>query len=806
MSSLSFGKISVSNGKPKYRSRINVGGTTATTFDFGNNQIVSCVPLMPGDKLSKITISHNIRMSPLVAPTIGKCNVKFDAFFVPNRLAFEGFEQFMNSEPWYNAGGAVTPALPFLTNVDLVNAFTGWTGFREDYTLLDRHGRGVPVVDPYPTSIGNNEVVYYDGKNGALLPVHTNTIDTSMITTPFTEIVGICKGFDTKTGKPKGFLRVHKSTNGGYATVELSEDEYLDYSNGARYDGEDYDVVSLVSMPSSTSGSTQNFVILPWQVKGYQFTNGSGETERLTSNIHYVLFRFTRLGKKVYSNLLAMGYAINFCCPNVTSDLEVNAQASPYKFLTGWDSQASVSCQGNGFSSDKINPTDSHTTDIWVLKYDGSTYNDYIDNTVMNALKINGFLRVFIDYLAPTQFLRSYLTLLEHITHENGFVWTGASLRHLRHFLTASYSQDYFTSAWQAPNAPVLGQGNVGANVANQNTLTSGIQVFETFSSETQNGPVNAGNGTNIIGSTNDGNKLRLSSSNYTISQVALDALRALTKWRRLNNVAGVRWIDKQLARFGVRPSDARVDRAEFLGTKSSEFDISLITSTADTTTANLGDYAAHGESRNSLTIDGIDEVTEWGHLYIVLRLLPKAMYFQGRSRDNKVMKSTDWYVPEFDEIDSMTAIAQDELYCDNKAGLMLGMTRSFYSPDSVFGYTRTYPHLKLGRDNVLGDFRLQSRGKYTTMSYLLCREIPDLAYNYTSQRSLINDNEFNIASDATQYDRIFQAFDGEYDHFFMFSQIDINVSRCIKSITDFTMDNDDDSQTRKLSLYGTQV
>lgn len=80
-----LGKITVSNGLQKKATKMNLGGTHITSMDFGRMQVLHSSLLMPKDKVS-LDIAHNIRLSPLCAPTIGNCKLKTKAFFIPARV------------------------------------------------------------------------------------------------------------------------------------------------------------------------------------------------------------------------------------------------------------------------------------------------------------------------------------------------------------------------------------------------------------------------------------------------------------------------------------------------------------------------------------------------------------------------------------------------------------------------------------------------------------------------------------------------------------------------------------------------
>ena len=131
MGSLNIGKIAISNALPKRKCKVNLGGQVITTFDFCHNKIMFGRELVPSDELHSVKISHNIRMSPMAAPTIGKARLQFKEFFVPARLAYKGFDKFMEGRVNHPSIGInSTPQLPKTRNDLLSAAFMCSHGIR----------------------------------------------------------------------------------------------------------------------------------------------------------------------------------------------------------------------------------------------------------------------------------------------------------------------------------------------------------------------------------------------------------------------------------------------------------------------------------------------------------------------------------------------------------------------------------------------------------------------------------------------------------------------------------------------------
>lgn len=104
------------------------------TCDMGKLVPVNVVECLPGDSM-EVSSAALVRVSPLVAPVMHPVVVRFHHWFVPHRLVWEGWEDFITGGPDGLGGGA--GAYPTLT--------AGGTGFGAK-SLLDY--MGVPPAAP----------------------------------------------------------------------------------------------------------------------------------------------------------------------------------------------------------------------------------------------------------------------------------------------------------------------------------------------------------------------------------------------------------------------------------------------------------------------------------------------------------------------------------------------------------------------------------------------------------------------------------------------------------------------------------
>lgn len=794
---MGIGKITVSNGLQKKATKMNIGGTHITSMDFGRLQVLHCSLLQPKDKV-KLDIRHNIRLSPLVAPTIGNCKLKTKAFFVPSRVAWSGWESFISETPWSVTGGTVTPFLPKVSNDTFAGVFNAAVSFS---TANSEVRAGYPQPRPFGTEEGIGK------KYSTNLPWLSETdIRVNVrapyydISRPLGEIVGITDGLETGTNKLKHFVPFdHLELHGALGSYDYPIYDWDNVQTSVPLDGFDY-----ITLPCWAGGSTDSR--LHYGVYGYNYQNtlqtGNNDWK---NKCHYFVCRFTRYGKGLYNLFLSLGYKINF------QSLMCNS-ANGFAFShTGLGSTHAWVSSAKPSSSSFVPSTGTSATCF----DDKSLYGYHtiansltsIDHTLFNAMPIYSFMRIYLDYFAPTQFYSMYERVIDWYQKANNYQIHWSDLYTLAELLYSNYDKDIFTSAWQEPNSPL----HVGSSLINPfSTRTYSVVdnngqpadiVHPDRSSGHMDVVLNNAKSSGVIAGSYGTNQI-----SSPISDLAIRLVRAMTKYSRINNVFGYRAVDRFLGKYGIRPNDERINRAEMIGGSRSEFDVNLVMSQADTTTANLGDFVGHGESVDVSSL-GSYSATEWGYLFIVAWITPKAMYYQGRNRMTLYTEASDFHDPIIDDLDAMQSIRYDELVADSKFVEELAHATN-YKPSNVFGYTRMWHECKHGSDLVTGDFYIDSCGKYSNQSFHLGRQLPSVGdQNQWVGNFLQNDENFNLCRDAYQYDRIFQTSDIDLDHFYCYFKIDVICYRYTKALTDFTLDGEnDDTRTSSMEMFGTQI
>lgn len=272
-----------------------------------------------------------------------------------------------------------------------------------------------------------------------------------------------------------------------------------------------------------------------------------------------------------------------------------------------------------------------------------------------------------------------------------------------------AWQHDYFTSAlpWaQKGGAVELPIGNFSGNLpvtASSDTwLTSAggladteydLKFFRGASGSDRGAPaVVDANGDHLLqpyGLSADASDLEMGAA--TIN----DLRRAfrLQEWLEKMARGGSRYIEQTLVHFGVRSSDQRLNRPEFIGGTSSPVVISEVLQTSEsneTPQANMSGHAisASSGSRNSYYAE------EHGYIIGITSIMPTTAYQQGIPRHFTRKSYLDYAWPTFAHIGEQEILNQ-ELFVTNDG-----------KNEDTFGYIPRYSEYRYSPSRVAGDFR----------------------------------------------------------------------------------------------------
>lgn len=211
-------------------------------------------------------------------------------------------------------------------------------------------------------------------------------------------------------------------------------------------------------------------------------------------------------------------------------------------------------------------------------------------------------------------------------------------------------------------------------------------------------------------------NSSNLSVDLSTASAVTINAFRnaiRLQEYLEKNARGGTRYIENIYSHFGVRSSDARLQRPEYLGGGKSIVMISelLQNSANDAEPTPLGTMAGHGLNVGETNQFG-RKFEEHGYIFGIMSVMPKTAYYQGIPRHFSRRETLDFAFPSFAHIGEQEVLNK-ELYADHT------------DPDGTFGYIPRYSEYRFMNSSVHGDMR------DSLLFWHLGRELPnDVALN----------------------------------------------------------------------------
>jgi len=256
-----------------------------------------------------------------------------------------------------------------------------------------------------------------------------------------------------------------------------------------------------------------------------------------------------------------------------------------------------------------------------------------------------------------------------------------------------SWEKDYFTSArpW----------AQKGPDITLPLGTTAAVRATGTTAGGT--GAVVSPGGANAQINYNDGTNHALFADLSTASAASINDLReafALQRYEENRARYGSRFTE-YLAFLGVRSSDARLQRPEYLGGGKQVIQFSEVLQTAPTTDGDdevgVGNLKGHGIGavRSNRYRKFFEE---HGYIHSFISVKPKTMYAQGLHRTWNRRIKEDFWQRELQHI-GQQEILNKELYAAHA------------SPDGTFGFQDRYDEYRRAESSIAGDFR-------TTLDY----------------------------------------------------------------------------------------
>lgn len=166
-------------------------------------------------------------------------------------------------------------------------------------------------------------------------------------------------------------------------------------------------------------------------------------------------------------------------------------------------------------------------------------------------------------------------------------------------------------------------------------------------------------------------------------------------KWLERNARGGVRYTEYLRSHFGVAPTDARLQRPQFIGSTRSPWLVNEVLQTSETNSSVTPQGNQAGQAINlSRSNIGKFRSYEYGYVLILLSVVPKALYQQGIPRWLSRRTNLDFYTPEFAHLSEQPVKNKEIFYSPSTSNNTFGFQPIWneyrFIPSKVSGHMRT--------------------------------------------------------------------------------------------------------------------
>ena len=319
-----------------------------------------------------------------------------------------------------------------------------------------------------------------------------------------------------------------------------------------------------------------------------------------------------------------------------------------------------------------------------------------VDNLVASALPLRGYALIWNEWYRD-QDLQDELVISTA---------SGADTTTSRVLQNVAWEKDYFTSARPfdskgpaitlpfAEQAPVVGIGvqDGQATGTNQWRDTKGDSYNQASWTQAAGLRIEA----TAAGNSGAGNHPEIYADLTEATAISINDLReafALQRYQEARARYGSRYIE-YLRYLGVRSSDARLQRPEYLGGGKQTIQFSEVLQTAEGTDP-VGEMRGHGIglTRSNRYRRYFEE---HGYVFSFISCKPKTIYAQGLPRTFNRRIKEDFWQKELQHI-GQQEVQNKEVYAAHT------------TPDGVFGYQDRYDEYRRSESSIAGEFRTDS-------------------------------------------------------------------------------------------------
>lgn len=361
-----------------------------------------------------------------------------------------------------------------------------------------------------------------------------------------------------------------------------------------------------------------------------------------------------------------------------------------------------------------------------------------VNNIEVSALPFRGYAMIWNEWYRD-QDLQTPLVIDESSGPDTT---TATALQYV------AWEKDYFTSSrpWEqkgpsitipiGTTAPVKGIGFAGT-VSNIASATATRETDGTNPTYAFNAAANLSAGVALQATTNVGASTRpnIYADLSGASAVTINALRealALQRFEEARARYGSRYVE-YLRYLGVRSSDARLQRPEYLGGGKQTIQFSEVLQTAEGTDP-VGEMRGHGiSSVRSNRYRRFFE--EHGYIHTFISVRPKTMYVQGLHRTWNRRFKEDFFQRELQHI-GQQEVLNKEVYAAHA------------TPNGTFGYQDRYDEYRRAESGVAGEFRTSVLDFWHTARIFSS----DPALNAAFIRAEVPDRNFAVKSNDLLY------------------------------------------------------